>query len=223
MLTSISFPFSLSAQADTLPIVSYSANVDLMSRFLWRGLEIGHAPSIQPGLSATWKSLTIGAWGAYKFTGECGQETDFYLSENIDFITIALWNYWNYNDTIAHNFFNYKEKTTNHLLESQIVVSGGETLPFNFLASYFFYGADPSKSIYLELKYIHKSKTGDLELVAGYQVKGTYYAENSGFVNIGCTVKKSLPVTNRLVMPICLGVIINPASKSAYLVAGISL
>lgn len=214
---------ALPAQTDTLPAVTTSVNVDLVSRYIWRGIDIGHGPSIQPGLSATWKDFTIGTWGAFKLAGEGDQETDFYLSKTFSFVTVALWDYWSFNDTSAFDCFNYREKITSHLLEAQVLLSGGETLPFNFLASYFFYGADPSKSVYLELQYEHNLSLADLVIFAGYQVKGDYYATKPAFVNIGCTVSKSIQVTDRLSLPVCLSLIINPAGKSAWLVAGISL
>jgi len=214
---------SLSAQSDTLPAVSISANVDLMSRYVWRGIDIGHAPSIQPELSATWKGFTLGTWGAFKLTGEGDQETDLFLSKTFSFVTVAIWDYWSFNDTSAFDCFNYREKTTSHVLEAQILLSGGETLPFNFLASYLFYGADPSKSVYFELQYEHNLSLADLVIFAGYQVKGDYYATKPAFVNIGCTVSKSIQVTDRLSLPVCLSLIVNPAGKSAWLVAGITL
>jgi hypothetical protein len=214
---------SLTAQSDTIPAVSVSANVDLVSRFIWRGMDIGHAPSIQPAVSASWKGFTLGAWGAYKLTGEGGQETDFYLSKTLGFVTIAVWDYWSFCDTTVMDFFNYSQKTTAHMLEAQVVLSGGETVPFNFLASYFFYGADTSKSVYLELQYFHKFGTFNLLVFAGYQAKGTYYVPKAAFVNAGCTVKKSIPVTDRFSIPLSLSLIFNPAGKSTYLVACISL
>lgn len=222
-LNLIFYATSLSGQSDTVKPVSIAANVDLVSRYIWRGMEIGHAPNIQPGLSATWKDFTLGAWGAYKLTGEGEQETDFYLSKTFKFVTVAIWDYWSFNDTTAVNFVDYREKTTAHQLEAQVLFSGGESLPFNFLASYFFYGADTSKSIYLELQYVHKYGPVDLMFFTGYQAKGTYYASKADFVNIGCTVKKSIQVTDRFLLPLSLSLIVNPVDKSSYLVAGIAL
>jgi hypothetical protein len=211
----------LSAQTDTVPAVSTSANVDLVSRYVWRGLDIGHAPAIQPALSVTWNDFTLGSWGSYKLTGAGEQETDFYLSKTFSFVTIAAWDYWTFCDTTATDFFNYRNKSTSHLLEAQVLFSGGEKLPFNFLASYFFYGSDSSRSIYLELQYVHKFKFADLLVFAGYQAKGNYYAPERGFVNVGCTVKKSVLVTDRFSFPLTLSLISNPAVKGAWLVAAI--
>ena len=210
----------LRAQKDTASAFTTSVNVDLLSRYIWRGLDIGHAPSIQPCLSLSWKDFTIGAWGAYKLTGEGDQETDFFINKTFGFISVSMWDYWNFNDTIKNDFFDYNKTTTSHLLEAQVMLMGGETLPFNFLAGYFFYGADPSKSLYLELQFVPELKAADVMFFAGYQATGTYYAEKPGFVNIGCTVAKPISITDRLALPLKLSLIFSPAESRTRLVAG---
>lgn len=214
---------ALFAQSDTLPEFSASANVDLVSRYIWRGQEYGQSPSIQPGLSATWNDFTLGAWGAYKFTGAGSQETDLYLSKSVGPITFALWDYWSFCDTSYKDFFNYSQNTTSHLLEAQVLFSGGERLPFNLLASYFFYGVDASRSIYLELQYVHSVGPLDMLFFAGFQPKGEYYGPNATFVNLGCTAIKTIKVTDHWSLPLGLSLIANPSAKSVYLVAAISL
>jgi hypothetical protein len=212
----------LFAQTDTLHAIKPSASVGLVSRYIWRGQEYEHAPSIQPALSATWKHFTLGAWGAYKLTGPGIQETDFFLSKAIGPVTFTLGNYWSFCDTASMDFFNYNSKTTAHMLEAQLLFSGGENLPFTFLVSNFFYGADTSKSIYLELQYLYSSGSTDMMLYVGFQPKGKYYAPEADFVNIGCTVIKTLEVTDRWSLPVSLSLISNPNRKSIYLVAGIT-
>ncbi len=211
-----------SGQAESTQDVSIEANVDLVSRYIWRGTDIGHSPSVQPALSASWKDFTLGAWGAYKLSGVGEAETDFYLSKSFGFVNLSVWDYWSFNDTIQANFFDYRKHTTAHLLEAQLLLSGGEALPFNFLTSCFFYGADESKSIYLELQFEHQLKDVELLAFAGYQAKGDYYAENAGFVNIGCTLKKSIAITDRFAIPLSISLITNPALKNSWLVAAIS-
>ena len=214
--------FSSLGQTESTSQVKITANVDLVSRYIWRGLDIGHAPSIQPGIAVQWNEFKLGAWGAYKLTGAGGQETDFYLSKTVGFATLALWDYWSFNDTTTLNFFDYQKKTTSHLLEEQLLLSGGKAFPVSFLASYFFHGSDVSKSLYFELQYERKLSYVDMAFFAGYQAKGTYYASSANFVNVGCTLKKSIPVTDRLSFPVYLSLIVNPASKTPYLVAGIT-
>ncbi|HBL76981.1 MAG TPA: hypothetical protein DD458_17265 [Prolixibacteraceae bacterium] len=211
------------AQNDSISDFSWSANVDLMSRYVWRGQQYGTGPSIQPALSGTWKNLTIGAWGAYELVASGTQETDFYISHSTGPFTFAIWDYWSYSETGTTDFFDYSENTTSHLLEAQVQVSGNEKLPLSLLGSYFFYGADHSKSIYLELQYAKSIQDAELLLFAGYQAKGNYYAEKAAFVNLGCTFSKPIALTERYSLPLILSLIVNPDRQRVQLVAGIRL
>jgi hypothetical protein len=210
------------AQHDTVPAISVSANIDIMSRYIWRGQDYGQCPSIQPGLSATWKGFTLGAWGAYKITGPGEQETDLYLSKTVSFVTFSVWDYWTFCDTSFMDVLNYNPHTTNHLLEFQVLLSGGDKVPFNLLGSYFFYGTDASRSIYLELQFLHSFGIFDMQVFSGFQVKGEYYAPIPAWVNVGLTVIKKIPVTKSWSLPVTLSFVVNTYSRYAYLIAGLT-
>lgn len=220
MLAGIS---NVHAQDESVSGFSWSGNVDLMSRYVWRGQQYGTGPSIQPGLSASWKNFTIGSWGAYELVASGTQETDFYISQTAGPFTFSIWDYWNYTEGGETDFFNYSKNTTSHLLEAQVQVSGNEKFPFTLSGNYFFYGADLSKSLYLELLYEKSINDMDLLFFAGYQAKGTYYAEKAAFVNLGCTFTKPLAPNGRYTLPLSLSLIVNPDRQSVQLVAGISL
>lgn len=211
------------ARADSIPAVSVSAGFDVVSRYIWRGLDLGHTPSIQPGLSVTWKGLTAGAWGAYKIAGKGFMETDLFLSKTFNFVTVSIYDYYMFDADGDFNYFNYKDKTTEHAIEAQVFLDGGEKVPFNLLAAWMFYGADQSRSIYLEAQYEHKFSTLNLTAFAGYQPKGNLYAPDKGFVQLGCTVRKSIEVTDRFSLPVNLSLITNPSAGSTWLVAGITI
>jgi len=214
---------SVFAQKDSIASISLSANADLVSRYIWRGQDYGHTPSVQPGLSATWKDFTIGAWGAYRLAGEGDDEFDLYASKTIGPVSLSVWDYWSYSKTYPSNFLNYNRETTSHLLEGQILLSGGDKLPFNLLGSYFFYGSDPSKSIYLELQYVQPIKNAELVFIAGYQPKGSFYAQKAVFVNVGLTLTQPLSITDSYSLDLLLSLIANPDNKSVYFTVGISL
>jgi len=211
------------AQSDTIPAISTSVSVDLMSHYIWRGQDYGQTPSLQPGLSATWKDFTLGFWGAFRIAGSGVHETDFYLEKTIGPVTFSIWDYWSFSDTTANHYFDYKKQTTSHLFEAMVLVSGGEKLPFNVLGSYLFYGADPTKSIYFELQYLHSFGSIDTQIFTGFQAKGQFYAPKTAFVNLGCTASKSLKITKNWSLPLNLSCIVNPYSRNIYLVAGITL
>jgi len=214
---------SLFAQTDTIPKISTAVSVDLVSHYIWRGQDLGHIPGIQPGISATWKDFTLGYWGAYRIAGSGVHETDFYLEKTIGPVTFSIWDYWNYSDSASNNYFDYNKNTTSHLLEAQVLLSGGEKLPFNLLGSYNFYGADPSNSLYFELQYVHSFGSFDTQAFAGFQAKGEYYAPKAAFVNVGCSVAKSIRITKNWAVPLSISLVGNPDTQKVYLVAGVTL
>ena len=214
---------SLFAQSDSIPKISANAQIDLVSHYIWRGLDNGQTPGVQPGLTVTWKDFTVGYWGAYRLGGSGDHETDFYVEKAIGSLTFSIWDYWSHSDSISNNYFDYNKNTTSHLLEAQILFSGGEKLPFNLLGSYFFYGADPTKSMYFELQYLHSFGSIDTQTFAGFQAKGDFYAPEAAFVNLGCTASKSFKITENWSIPFNLSFIVNPDSKKVFLVAGITL
>jgi len=217
----LSAPLTLRGQ-ESRSAITVDGSVDFVSRYIWRGLEIGQAPSIQPSLSVSRGAFTLGSWGAYKMTGPGAQETDFYLSGEFGFITVALWDYWSFEEGREFDFFKFREPSTSHLLEVQVMASGGDRLPFNLLGSYFFYGADPSRSIYLELQFNHQMRQTSLLAFCGGQVKGTYYGSKPGLVNVGCQLARPIRITEYFSLPLNLSLIVNPLIGSTYLVAGVS-
>jgi hypothetical protein len=211
------------AQTDSIRAITVSGNVDLVSRYIWRGQEYGQAPAVQPGLSAEWKGFTVGAWGSYKLTGAGSQETDLFISKDLGPFSLSIWDYWSFSDTSAMDLFNYKEKSTSHLLEAQILLNGSDNIPFNLLASYFFYGCDSTRSVYLELQYYRTCGPVEMLFFAGVQPKGEYYGKDAAFVNLGCTAIKTIKVTDGWSLPVSVSCILNPSNKSFYIVAGVNL
>jgi hypothetical protein len=203
--------------------VTISANLDFVSQYIWRGQLYSNSPCIQPGFSVTWKDFELGAWGSYEFAGLGDHEADFYLSKSIGFVAFEVWDYWCISDTMSADFFDYHSETGNHLLEAQIILTGNETLPLNLLGSYFFYGADSTNSLYFELQYQLSKGSTEVEAFAGYQARGSFYAEKPAFVNIGCTVTKTVHITPTWEMPVSVSLIYNPDTKNINLVAGITL
>jgi hypothetical protein len=204
--------------------VTFSGGVDLMSRYVWRGLEFEDSPSIQPLLEADYKGFKLGAWGAYKFTGQGFQETDLYITKSWKYFTLAVWDYYSFSDTKAGDFFNYEKESTSHMLESQVILNGGEAFPMKLLASWFFYGAAPSKSFYLELSYpFQLGERSSLEAFCGFTPRSGYYADKAAFVNLSLKFTKAVKITDSFDLPVQVSLINNPNTHDLFIVAGISL
>ncbi len=171
----------------------FSLGADIKKGYYWRGLDLEHRGSVQPYLEATLHNFTLGAWSAFRITGEGSDEIDLYISRDIGPVTITLFDYWSYRKDAPSSYFDFNRQTTSHLLECQVTLTGGEKIPLNLLASWLAYGSDSSGSIYLELQYVQPLFGGEALIYAGYQAKGIYYAEKPAFVSTG--VQITYPLT----------------------------
>lgn len=120
-----------------------SIGADLMSRYVWRGLDYRASPSIQPYLELGFGNFTVGAWGAYTTSISTAnlmgiQEMDLYASYAIaDLITVGITDYFFPRESdYDYNYFDYGSDTTDHVIEGMIRFNGPENLPLNFSLGY---------------------------------------------------------------------------------------
>ena len=134
---------------------------DLLSRFIWRGIDFGNSPAIQPNLSFSFKGLNIGAWGSYAFSGykiqlndttveDAGTyaETDLYISYTYKWFTLMVFDYFTVNGlnpNEGNRYFDYNQATTGHTVEGCLSFDGPENFPVQLMASVLLYGADKDR------------------------------------------------------------------------------
>lgn len=184
---------NLSAQENDESGITTEGGVDILNNYIWRGQDYLHKGSIQPYISASWKNFTLGMWSAFRIKGDGTDEVDLYLSKSVGPVTLTIYDYWSYSKSSPSKYFDFNSKSTSHILEAQVLLSGGEKIPFNLLGSYLFYGDDPSRSVYLELQYVKPIKEAELTLAVGYQVKGEFYARKKFF----CKHKRRFCTANK--------------------------
>lgn len=145
----ISFAQETTKDASKEGDIDFNFGVDIMSRYVWRGTQFGGtSPSIQPGVSFSYKNFEIGTWGAYSVGGEnTVQEFDLYLAYTFanDMITAKFTDYYFPDDSVDYKYFDYDENTTGHIFEGSVSFNGTESIPLTFLAAINFYGADAIK------------------------------------------------------------------------------
>jgi hypothetical protein len=167
MLTAVLFVNNLSAQETNLSTQEkkckfpFKLNVgaDFMSRYIWRGMDYGSSPSIQPTLSFNLGGFELGYWGAVALTTNY-QESDLYLKYTLKGFTLCLTDYYipalssNVNDT-RYSFCKSPNKiefdTTNglnltkyttHTYEAMLCYKGPTKFPISVMVATYLYGND---------------------------------------------------------------------------------
>ncbi len=188
---------------------------DLMSRYVWRGVDFGDAPSIQPYLKHTTGGLTIGTWGAYPFAaGAAVNEHDLYASYARGALEAGITDYF-FPD--SGDYFDFQVEG-NHVIEPYISYSGPVSvlLAVNALN-------DPDNSVYLELGYSGTFNAVEVSLFAGGTTAGSdwYGTTGAGLVAVGITARKDIALSPEFALPLSVSHIINPSAGKTYLIVGL--
>jgi len=217
-------------QAQTNKGGTFTVSADLVSSYIWRGVpqegSKGGTPNIQPSITYTNGSFSIGTWGSSAFSGQV-KEVDLFatlaMSNEFSF-TVTDYN-WNFNRT----YFNYQSHGTDHIYEATLAYAGVPKFPLSVSVNTMFYGDDKNAngnnaySSYVELGYpltpMVKAFMG-ASLVNSPMIYG-----NSSFavINIGLRATKIVKVTDTFSLPVYGILGCNPQSGKAFLVAGITL
>jgi len=238
-LTGLGLVFFMAAGATPLrgqETPEVSLGVDLASRYIWRGINVGDAPSVQPSLSLGMNGFEIGAWGAYSLSNEItgGDEIDLWIGYGFDLpeggeFGLVLTDYYfpNAGEPFS-NFNNYDDEDGPgaHILE----LGGSFTFP-SFpltLAGYVNFHNDEGHNIYFQADYPFMVGETSLDLFAGATPGSEdnpdlYGTEDFAFINLGLTAAKELAITNQFSLPVFGSFIINPNVDIGYFVVGISL
>ncbi len=229
----------------------FSMNVDFMSRYIWRGVNLGgNTPSIQPTLKYNFGSkkhaFSIGAWGAYSTGGNQFQECDLTFGYTFnEIISIGVTDYFFPADNGASiRYGNYKDLETGHVFEGTFAFNGTKKIPFTLMFAMNFYGMDARKinadgtdggifmSKYVELGYKKVYDDMTVNVFIGGTLDdpkqdrgeiGFYGNESNGIINVGLKLAKEIKITDKFSLPIQAQLIANPERERIFMVLGISL
>ncbi len=223
------FSIAIVAMLSTSMNAQFSVATDLVSNYVWRGVQqdltnTKGTPNIQPTISYTIGQFTIGTWGSYGILGSV-KEVDLYASYAIsDLFSVTVTDYnWNF----SQSYFAYG-KGTDHVFEGTLNYAGVEAFPLSVSLNTMFYGADKKSdgsqaySTYIELGYPISDNT-KLFLGGSLGESGNYGTTGLGLTNIGLKTSKSIEITDKFSLPVYGILGVNPTAKDAFLVFGITL
>lgn len=196
----------------------FSTGADLVSRYVFRGVDFGNGAALQPTIEYVSGNFSVGAWGSYGLTAESFSEADLYMSYGFDFgLSVGLTDYY----YPGSDWFEFEDEVSSHALELNL---GYETGDFNLAVNYMVNnsiggaGAEDG-TLYFEAGYALENV--DLFLGAG---DGWHSASgNFEVVNIGIGTSKEIKFSESFSLPLFGQVIMNPNTEQLHLVIGLSL
>lgn len=237
IVSSILFALPVIGQETGAKKGNLNLSVDVVSRYVWRGLLYSPSPNIQPTLSYTYGGFSVGSWASYSLSSQYA-EIDLFASYTKGPLTFLVYDYYNETETDlqANDYFNYKDKTTGHLLEGSVFYTGGESFPIKLTAAMFFYGpdkktnGDQAYSAYFEVGYPFKVADQPLDFfVGGSPSDNGFYQKYSYITNtdpnifsLGVSTTKELEISDRFKLPVKATLSLNPAAEDIFFVVAMT-
>jgi len=203
----------------------FSFGADIVTRYIFRGLDFGNSPAIQPSFSFSKGGFSIGAWGSYAFIATpTGVEADLFASYEFDFgLSVGITDYYfpgellklgNDNIIAPVRSGSYFDYANTHYEELNISQSLGV---FSIAGNWGFHNM--SNALYFEGGYGFKW----VDIFIGGGNKG--YTSNGKFniVNIGVTASKDISISEKYSFGLSSSVILNPQAEQIHLVVALSL
>jgi hypothetical protein len=230
---------SFGQESAKIPLVGVDFGADIVSRYVWRGIEFGGNPAVpqfQPYASFSINlnenhSFTLGAWGSYGFTGDYN-ENDLSLkysftNESAGTFSVAANDYYYPYLNIPFSDFG-DDGVGAHTIEVSLSYSGPESLPVNFLVSQNVKNDLPdNESLYIEAGFNAAINDISLSFFAG-AAKGisawhSISTDKFEFCNIGVNASKLIKITSDYSLPAGISWVYNPHLEKTYLVFKVSL
>ena len=216
-----------------------SLGADVVSRYIWRGIDVNDAVNIQPTILLTVAGFGFGFWGSYSlYTSstdyEYDQEIDTWISydyvfENgIDIGAILTDYYYPGLGIKWGNFNNYNnpDGPGAHTVEAGLSLKLPETIPLKFSGYVNIYN-DAGNNTYFQIDYSFSVVKIPIDIfigaAGGSKANPDYYGTaDFNVINIGVKGTKSIKITEDYSLPVSVSFIINPRTEIAYLVFGLT-
>ena len=230
------------------PVVEFSSGVDFVSGFIWRGLDFGSAPAIQPNAAIGAFGFELSAFASYALMAnvEKGFDKVPYSEFDLEFKYSIPTRSAGTFSIIASDIFmpflgmaysNYEGVVDGiqegaHWLSIGLGYEGTRHFPLSLRVDYHFHN-DISKSIYAELGYKFVYGRNKIDLFCGVatgtnsDLPGSVFYEieddEIGFINVGGSISRIIRVTDSFHIPLKTSVVFNPNANIGYLVCSLSL
>ncbi|MEE4196480.1 MAG: hypothetical protein V2I54_02450 [Bacteroidales bacterium] len=205
-------------------------SVDFRTMHVWRGIATSHVPTLEPSVSFTKDSYSMGIWAAQSIDGSYS-EMDIYFNYDFRDFSFTVYDYYCPTSFSGNDeFTDFNEYSTKHTLELNLTYHGSSGFPFQIMAATMVYGDDLNPdnnknyySTYLELGHQTKIYHTDIRLFLGVNAFNGYYGDRFGVVNTGLTATNYLSLPNDKKIPVQASFIANPMNNLYYVLFGFSL
>lgn len=202
----------------------FSASLELTTKYMWRGIEYGTAPTLFPMLGYSTHGFNAFALGGYAINGS-HQEVDLGISYSVSEFTVGVSDYY-YPSAVGEKdgYFKLSNRNTGHWVEAYATWTG-KKIPLWLTVSTYIFGADKNEngkqmySSYAEMGYTYSfTDDNNISLCVGANLNKGFYTDNQGgfnVVNINAKYSTAFKF-GRFKLPVSASYVLNPYKNKSY-------
>lgn len=202
----------------------FSASLEISTKYMWRGIEYGTAPTVFPMIGYCYKGFNAFAMGGYAVNGS-HQEVDLGVSYTANEFSLGVSDYY-YPSAVGEKdgYFKLSNRNTGHWVEAYASWNG-KKIPLWVTVSTYVFGADKNEdgkqmySAYAEVGYTHSfNDNNSMSLCVGANLNKSFYTEyQSGFNVVNINAKYSTAFKfGKFHLPVSAGYILNPYKNKSF-------
>ena len=207
--------------------VSTTISADVVSKYVFRGMECGKA-AIQPTLGVEYKGLSLSAWGSYGITEASDvEEFDLTLAYSVGNLTVGVTDYW---FSGGADYLHYSAHETAHVFEANVGYDFG-VASLNWYTN--FAGADGCNkdgkraySSYVEANVPFSLGGASWDATIGAVPYATsFYQDANGFAvtNVSLKATADVKLSEAFSLPIFASITVNPSTEKAFFNIGATI
>ncbi|MFW6347484.1 MAG: hypothetical protein ACOC2C_02590 [Cyclonatronaceae bacterium] len=219
--------FALAPQHAKAQELSVDPSATITSRFIYRGLDLGSSPQIQPSVAFNYDNFNFTLWGSHPLSltpdGTEYKEVKFWMNYTFDLGNMTLTPQFENHFDANTDVFDLDEETTTHVWQASVrAAAKGDVAP-DLLVGYAFSGIQGFEpTLYVEPGVAFSA--GDTGLRA---FLSSQYSEEGGFIDlgyegdfvftqVGLSASKDLRISDSFTVPMSVMVVINPETERAF-------
>lgn len=202
----------------------FSASLELSTKYMWRGIEYGTAPTVFPMIGYNTHGFNAFAMGGYAINGS-HQEVDLGVSYTAKEFTVGVSDYY-YPSSVGEKdgYFKLSNRETGHWVEAYATWAGTK-IPLWVTVSTYIFGADKNEdgkqmySSYAEVGYTHSfTDDNNISLCVGANLNKGFYTNNeSGFNVVNVNAKYSTAFKfGSFKLPVSASYVLNPYRNKSF-------
>jgi hypothetical protein len=203
-------------------------NFDVVSQYVWRGVQFNAGPNIQPIVGVTYSKFTLGAVSSVAVANSYF-EVDPFVSYQDKWVKATVMDYSVDLSPASIKYTNYTDTAKYHTVLADVTIGNAEKFPLLCTISTALYGGldqdvngKQKYTTYFELTY--KGKNFDI-FAAALTGSSDFYGNTKNEIsayNVGAKVMREIKVNNDFKIPLSGAIILNPTMEKLYFVITMS-